>query len=55
MLRGNMERGATAVEYALIVVLAAVLLIGAVRVLGDGLSQNFNRQGDNIENSVPTG
>jgi len=35
------ERGATAVEYALMVALIAVVIIGAVTALGLGLSGKF--------------
>jgi pilus assembly protein Flp/PilA len=36
------ERGATAVEYALIVGLIAIAIITAVTALGTGLSSKFN-------------
>ncbi|HWJ10070.1 MAG TPA: Flp family type IVb pilin [Nocardioides sp.] len=36
------ERGATAVEYGLLVALIAVTIIVAVRLLGDNLSDMFN-------------
>lgn len=36
------ERGATAVEYGLLVALIAVAIIVAVRLLGDNLSGMFN-------------
>jgi pilus assembly protein Flp/PilA len=37
------ERGATAVEYALMVGLIAVAIIGAVSLLGNKIRGNFNR------------
>ena len=37
------EKGATAVEYALIVALIAVAIIAAVLALGGGISGIFNR------------
>jgi pilus assembly protein Flp/PilA len=43
------ERGATAVEYALMVGLIAVAIIGAVSVLGGKLKTTFN----NISNTLP--
>jgi pilus assembly protein Flp/PilA len=43
------ERGATAVEYALMVGLIAVAIIGAVSVLGGKLKTTFNR----ISNTLP--
>jgi len=35
------ERGATAVEYGLMVALIAVVIIAGVTILGDGLSDKF--------------
>ena len=36
------ERGATAVEYGLMVALIAVVILGAVQLLGQNLSSMFN-------------
>ena len=44
----NKERGATAVEYGLMVALIAVVIIGAVTLLGNNLSTTFN----NVANKV---
>lgn len=38
----NPERGATAVEYGLMVALIAIVIIGAVTLLGSNLSSLFN-------------
>ena len=38
----NKERGATAVEYGLMVALIAVVIITAVSLLGNNLSTTFN-------------
>ncbi|MEW1954408.1 Flp family type IVb pilin [Terrabacter sp. NPDC080008] len=38
----NKERGATAVEYGLMVALIAVVIIAAVTLLGGNLSTTFN-------------
>jgi len=38
----NRERGATAVEYGLMVALIAVVIIAAVSLLGNNLSTTFN-------------
>ncbi|WP_256795748.1 Flp family type IVb pilin [Terrabacter sp. Ter38] len=38
----NQERGATAVEYGLMVALIAVVIIAAVSLLGNNLSTTFN-------------
>lgn len=40
--RLNNERGATAVEYGLMVALIAVVIIAAVSLLGNNLSTTFN-------------
>jgi pilus assembly protein Flp/PilA len=40
--QSNTERGATMVEYAVMVALIAVVVIAAVRVLGTSVSQNFS-------------
>jgi pilus assembly protein Flp/PilA len=46
--RLNSERGATAVEYGLMVALIAVVIIGAVTLLGTNLREMFN----NIAGSI---
>jgi pilus assembly protein Flp/PilA len=43
------DRGATAVEYGLMVALIAVVIIGAVILLGDNLSEMFGGVADEIE------
>ncbi|MDT0201198.1 Flp family type IVb pilin [Nocardioides sp. AE5] len=47
------ERGATAVEYGLLVALIAVVIIAAVYFLGGTLSDMFTEAGSSIDN--PTG
>ncbi len=44
------ERGATAVEYALMVGLIAVAIIGAVSLLGSRVRTSFNR----VSNTLPS-
>jgi pilus assembly protein Flp/PilA len=44
----NRDRGATAVEYGLLVALIAVVIIVAVRALGQNLSTTFNNVADNV-------
>jgi pilus assembly protein Flp/PilA len=44
------EKGATAVEYGIMVALIAVVIIIAVTLLGDNLKTMFN----NVAGSVPT-
>jgi pilus assembly protein Flp/PilA len=46
----NEEKGATAVEYGIMVALIAVVIIVAVTLLGDNLSTMF----DNVGGAVPT-
>jgi len=41
-VRAQEERGATAVEYALMVALIAVVIIAAVTLLGNNASTKFN-------------
>jgi pilus assembly protein Flp/PilA len=36
------EKGATAIEYGLLAALIAVIIIGAVRLVGSNLSATFN-------------
>lgn len=45
----NDDRGATAVEYGLMVALIAVVIIGAVILLGDNLSAMFGGVADQVE------
>ena len=47
------EKGATAVEYALIVALIAVAIIAAVLALGGGLVGIFNKINTAIGGTVP--
>jgi pilus assembly protein Flp/PilA len=49
-VRGRLteERGATAVEYALMVALIAVVIIAAVTFLGQSASDKFQVVGDEI-------
>ena len=42
------ERGATAVEYGLIVALIAAIIIGIVTTLGRKVSDNFQKVSDNL-------
>ncbi len=42
------DRGASMVEYALLVALIAIVALVAVRVLGQKVSQNFSRVASNV-------
>lgn len=44
------ERGATAVEYGLLVALIAAVIVGVVALLGDNLQQAFDDVNTSIEN-----
>ena len=43
------NRGATAIEYALIASLIAVVIIGAVTMLGGNLSNSFDKTADAVK------
>jgi pilus assembly protein Flp/PilA len=45
---GDAERGASLVEYALLVALIAVICIAAVSLLGDSANEKFNSIGSEI-------
>jgi pilus assembly protein Flp/PilA len=47
--RARADRGATAVEYGLMVALIAVVIIAAVILLGDNLSGIFGGVADELE------
>jgi pilus assembly protein Flp/PilA len=47
------DRGATAVEYGLMVALIAVVIIAAVMALGDNVSAMFGGVADEIEGNTP--
>ncbi len=49
--RFNDDRGASLVEYALLVALIAVVCIAAVTFLGEAASSNFNDVGQSIGNA----
>ena len=44
------ERGASLVEYALLVALIAVVCIGAITFLGNEAADNFSEVGNSISN-----
>jgi pilus assembly protein Flp/PilA len=44
----NPDRGATAVEYGLMVALIAVVIIVAIKLLGTNLSSLFNKTAANV-------
>ncbi|MEV8508548.1 Flp family type IVb pilin [Actinoplanes sp. NPDC051475] len=50
---GNDDEGATAVEYGLMVALIAVVIIGAVILLGDNLSGMFGGVADQVQAPTP--
>lgn len=52
--RAAEESGATAVEYALMVALIAVVIIAAVAFIGKGASSQFNHVGGCIETPSQT-
>ena len=45
---GDSERGASLVEYALLVALIAVVCIAAVTILGSNASEKFSQVGNSI-------
>jgi pilus assembly protein Flp/PilA len=47
-LKGRAEGGATAVEYALMVALIAVVIIAAVAFIGTSSSEKFQEVGDAV-------
>ena len=47
-IRAHEERGATAVEYALMVALIAAVIIVAVRLIGNNASDKFTEVGDAV-------
>jgi pilus assembly protein Flp/PilA len=42
------EAGATAIEYGLLAALIAVVIIGAVKLVGSNLSNTFNNVANNL-------
>lgn len=48
------EKGATAVEYGIMVALIAVVIIAAVTLLGGNLSNLFEGVKDKIPTTIPT-
>ena len=48
---GDSDRGASMVEYALLVALIAVVCIGAIQVLGQSSSSSFSKTGSAILNT----
>lgn len=46
--RPDNDRGATVVEYALLVALIALVVIGAITIFGQQLSDFFGGLGDNL-------
>jgi pilus assembly protein Flp/PilA len=50
-IHAGKDRGATAVEYGLMVALIAVVIIGAVTLLGGALDTKFSDVGTQIQNA----
>jgi pilus assembly protein Flp/PilA len=50
-VRAQEEKGATAVEYALMVALIAVVIIAAVAFLGKAASNKFSTVGSAVDNA----
>jgi pilus assembly protein Flp/PilA len=50
-VRAHEEKGATAVEYALMVALIAVVIIAAVAFLGKAASNKFSTVGSAVNNT----
>jgi pilus assembly protein Flp/PilA len=50
-VRAQEERGATAVEYALMVALIAVVIIAAVTFIGTSASDKFDEVGEAVNNA----
>lgn len=46
------ERGATAVEYALLITLVAAMIVGAVLLFGGGVGGLFGESQQSVENVV---
>lgn len=49
-MRSELTRGASAVEYAILMALIAVVIIVAITIFGESVSELFQRSAD----SVPT-
>jgi len=49
------ERGATAVEYALLVALMAAAIVAAVAILGPAISDSFSNTADRIKANPGSG
>ena len=47
------ERGASLVEYALLVALIAVVVIGAITMLGNSASETFSDVADELDTARP--
>lgn len=53
MLRSDSERGASAVEYGLLVALIAAVIITAVSFLGQGVNDTFCQVNSALPNTDP--
>lgn len=49
--RPNKEKGASMVEYALVVALIAIVVLGAMKTVGKIAQDNFDLVGDNLDSS----
>ncbi len=49
------DRGATMIEYGLIAALIAVLLIGALQLVGDSLTYTFTNVADELDTANTSG
>ena len=48
---GESERGASMVEYALLVALIAVVCIAAIKLIGQSANSSFNSTADSLQNA----
>ncbi len=48
--RANTERGASMVEYALLIVMIAIVAVASLRVLGETLSEEFSEIESGVDN-----
>ncbi len=53
LAQAKTERGASLVEYALLVALIAVVVIGAITLLGRSASETFSDVSDELNTATP--
>lgn len=52
---GRKERGASLVEYALLVLIVSLVIMSSLKFVGEAISDNINESATTISDTIPDG